>query len=277
MLSFLKSLFVKSEKPKVSLSFPSGWNNLNPIHKIPDCTNVLSGTDFGNSILNIPANQTREDAVYQQCLNGNIPLFMRNFQPINVSLGNKSLTYFVSPDVLCIGTDQDYLRICLNGQTSKKIADLFGCILPTKVIADQIWKAADIKLMPTAMGANFEMVTSQTMIQHNSIIQKQLNGRSFQILTGHKKDIVICKRLQIDHGRLAIYGWFLPSGVPIQGPGVNSTSHDVRYCDYSNSTRLVSRNAILNGQAIDMLDLLSGLNASLISDEGPYDAEHIYL
>jgi hypothetical protein len=103
-----------------SIEFPSDYIDIkNPIeipeiHTIPDNNGKnLNGLQFGQSILDIPATQQRDDIIYQQCINGNIPNWMKNFQPIEIEDKQNKLIYFVSPDVLCIGSDQDFLRVSL--------------------------------------------------------------------------------------------------------------------------------------------------------------------
>jgi hypothetical protein len=269
--------------PISSIVFPQEYQDVSLYHTIPAATNTnLLGSQFGQSIINVPATQQRDDMVYQQCAAGNVPGWMRDFKAITVQEKSNTLTYFVSPDVLCIGNgnsdDTDFLRVSLNGYTAKRVVDLFGCLLPTKKIADQIWQAADLKLMPQTMGGNYQMITTQTLMDHNSVIEKQRAGRNFNIITGHKKDIVSTNHLLVDRTRLAIYGWFYPTGQAIQGPTPNSASHDVNYQDYSSSIRLVSRQAILNQQAVNLYDVLNSKDyAYLISDEGTMNARAMYM
>lgn len=246
--------------------------------------NGIPGSEFFKSIWNIGPTQQRDNLILQECLNGNMPGWLRNFKPITVEEKGNKLTYFVAPDVLCVGNDVDYVRVCLNGYTAQTVCNSFNCILPTKKIADQIFLNADLKLMPTSMGANFSMITTKTLYDHNSIIEKQRNGRNFTLITGHKKDIVYSKHLLVDRSRLAIYGWFMPHPTngravqAIQGPTPNATSHDVLYQDYSQSVRLISRTAMLNGQPVDLHKVLLDRDLCyLISDEGPLDVAKMYI
>ena len=39
---------------------------------------------------------------------GNVPPFLRKLVPVSVSAGNVKATYFVAPDYLAIGSDDDY-------------------------------------------------------------------------------------------------------------------------------------------------------------------------
>lgn len=266
-----------AETFKETIEFPETYKQINLLANIPARPdNVPSGSAFGQSILNIPATQQRDDLILAQCLNGNIPNWMRQFKPITVkdNLGN-TLTYFVSPDVLCIGDESDFLRVSLNGYTARRVADAFGCMLPTRRISDQVWQNADLKMMPTGMGASFQMSSTKTLMDHNAVIEKQRAGRNFNIITGHKKDIIFhSKLLQYIHN-ICIYGFHYPNGKPIQD--AQYVAHNIWYQDYSHSIRLVSRQATLNGQATDMMQLLNDKKfCHLISDEGAYDASLIY-
>lgn len=266
-----------AETPIEDIVFPDTYKRINLLSIGERPNGLLSGSQFGQTILNIPATQQRDDLIYQQCIMGNIPNWMRQFKAITIEDKGNVLTYFVSPDVLCIGNDTDFLRVSLNGYTAQRIVDFFNCMLPTKKLSDQIWKAANLKMMPVGMGGSFNISSTQTLIDHNNIIEKQRAGRNFNIITGHKKDIVYTKHLLIDKTRLAIYGWHYPDGRALQGPTPNSTSHNVEYQDYSSSIRLVSQTALLNQQVMNLYDILNSKEyAYLISDEGYYNASSIY-
>lgn len=261
-----------------SIDFPETQLALHTIPPRPDTG--VPGTQLLESLSSIPVlqvpNERRDQLFLEQCLQGNIPVWMRTFKPISVQDDKNHLIYFISPDLLCLGTDSDFVRISLNGFTAKKVVDAFGCLLPTKKMSDQIWQTADLRLMPVGMGASFNMSSSLTLGQHNGIIEKQRAERNFNIISGHKKDIVLAKSLVNNPSRLAIYGWFKPDGTPVQD--LNTTSHAAWYQDYSSGIRLVSRQGILNGENIDLYDLLANpLTAYLISHESSYRANRIYL
>jgi len=278
-INYVKSLFATPRMVEVSiekLDFPETYKVSDLYPKLPFSENI-SGSQIGAEILNIGATQQRDDIIYQHCVKGNMPFWMNNFVPITVSDKINTLTYFVAPDVLCVGNGSDFLRVSLNGYTARKIVDAFDCILPTKKMSDQIWTKADLKLMPVGMGASYQMTNIQTLINHHNTIEKQRANRNFVLLAGHKKDIVYTKHLLVDKTRLAIYGWHYPDGHAIQGPRPNSTSHSVLYQDYSSSIRLISQKAILNQQIVNMYDILNNKEyATLISDEGAMDASQMY-
>lgn len=244
-----------------------------PVHD--RSSDSLNGSEFGKKISRLPADQNRDDEFVREISAGNVPDFMRNFSTVTVLDRGNMLQYYVSGDYVSVGSNDDYLRACVNGKTAKKIANLFDCMLPTKRISDDIWRMADLRLIPHPMGSSKNMISTETLINHNVEIEKQINGRAFGIIAGIKKDIVICKNLLKDRSKIAIYGWHSLSGIAIQGQ--NSTSHDVWYQDYSQAVRLVSRSAFLNNQPIDLVELLKDPKyAYLISEEGAYDSSSIY-
>ncbi|CAF4274669.1 unnamed protein product, partial [Adineta steineri] len=69
--------------------------------------------------------------------------------------------------------------------------------------------------------------------------------------------------------------WWYPSGQMIQP--LNYASHDRFYKDYSHGIRLINRMVTINGQWYDLYDVLQHKTfASLISDEGPFNATQMY-
>lgn len=236
-----------------------------------------TGTEIGQLLRGLMG-QPRDDLFVKYVLEGNIPDSVRNMTPITIIDRGNTLQYYVSPDVLSIGSNDDYLRISLNGRSAKKLLDQLNCCLPTKKMCDDIWRSADLRLMPRPMGASKNMMDTPTLVAHNYYINQQIAGRPFQLLTGHKKDTVLHPHLLINRSRIAIYGWFRPDGIALQGPGVQSSAHSWDYQDYSSSIRIVSQNAILNDQPVNLFDILNDDRYSyLISEEGSYDARSIYL
>ncbi len=237
-----------------------------------------TGSQFATSILGVPPLQMREDLIFKEFSNGNIPDFMKNFVEISLIVGNNKVKYFVSPDVLCVGTDEDYIRVPLMPATAQKIADLYHCYLPTPKMAQQIWKAATVKLTPSPNGPPYNeyQQSVEAFMKHEAKVQKQLVGIPVgKLISGHKKDIVITKELLVRTGNVAIYGWFYPDGRIIQD--LNSRDHNKLYKDYSHGTRLIYRTIIINDVAYDMYDALKdNLLASVISSEGIFDASRIY-
>lgn len=253
---------------------------------IPNRENTFTtGSQFAKNNLNtdMPLGKAREANTLAEALKGNIPNFLRDLVSITIEENNNKITYLVMPDVLSIGTDDDFIRMPMNPLTAQKIANQYNCSLPTKKMCDQIWKAATIKLSPHPKGAPYDnsMLSTETFVWHNNIIENQLKSfKNFdrqQLITGIKKDVVLDKDLLNKPDRVAIYGWFQTNGTPIQGPTVNSSSHEITYKDYSHGIRFIAREVFVNDKVMDLYDVLNDNNlSSLISHQGSYDVHKIY-
>ena len=141
------------------------------------------------------------------------------------------------PDYLAIGGDENFVRVPMNPRTAARIAEAFGCSLPTRKIVDAIDRIATVKLEPRPLTQEREAVA--TFLQHHEIIEQQRNGsRLGELVSGIKKDVVLSNRLEERPNRVAIYGWHKLDGKPIQPLNV---SHVSWYVDYSHGVRLIKR------------------------------------
>lgn len=198
----------------------------------------------------------RDSFAVQEILQGNMPSFLKKFVRINASVeinGKKvNAHYYVMPDYLSIGTNNDWARIPLTPMAAQKIADSFHCFLTTRKIADDIYKQAKVKLEPVPMYAYRD--SSPTMWQHHLMIEGQRKGRK-GLIAGIKKDVVISGKLTRDtkSDRVAIYGWHKPDGKAIQPL---YTGHVNWYVDYSHGIRLVYKTIWVNGKAMDYTAVL---------------------
>ena len=162
-------------------------------------------------------------------------------------------SYFVTLDYLSIGTNKDWARIPLTPIAAQQLADAFNCFLPTTKIVDDIYKAARVKLEPVPMYIYRD--STVTMWQHHLIIEGQRRSRK-GLIVGIKKDVVISGKIGRSEkpNRVAIYGWHLMNGKPIQPL---YTGHVNWYADYSHGIRLVYRKIKVNGKWMDYVDVLS--------------------
>ncbi len=206
--------------------------------------------------------QKRDSFAVIEILNGNIPSFIKKFIPVHTqikALNGKLITatYFVSPDYLSIGSDNDWARVDITPMAAQKIADSFYCFLPTRKMVDDIYIAAKVKLEPMPMFAFRD--STVTMYQHHLILEGQRRQRG-GLISGIKKDIVISEKinenkipLSIGTERVAIYGWHKLNGKPIQPL---YTGHLNWYVDYSHGVRLVYRTLYVNKNPMDYQDVL---------------------
>jgi hypothetical protein len=215
----------------------------------------------------------RDSLAKREILAGNFPSFLRRFSRIKTALidttGKKiEAVYYVSPDYLSIGPDDDWARIPLTPMAAQVIADSFHCFLPTRKMVNDIYAAAKVKLAPVPMYAFRD--SSVTMWQHHLIIEGQRKGRK-GLIAGIKKDVVLSAKIVRDAkpDREAIYGWHLLSGKPIQPL---YTGHINWWVDYSHGIRMVYRTIWVNGKPMDYTDVLKSPSwQKLLCDEDNCD------
>jgi len=212
----------------------------------------------------------RDSFAVKEILSGNIPSFLKKFVPIKISIhdsaSNKTIhaEYYVSPDYLSLGTDDNWARVCLTPMAAQRIADNLHCFLPTRKMVDDIYKAAGVKLEPVPLYAYRD--STPIMWHHHLIIEGQREGKP-GLIAGIKKDVVISGKINRDPkpNRVAIYGWHKPDGKAIQPL---YTGHVNWYVDYSHGIRLVSRQIKVDGKWLDYLDILKDpILQKLLCDE----------
>ena len=239
---------------------------------IPQRTSdMVTGSEFIKNNMNLNG-PIRQQNILNEFMNGNIPDFLRKFKDITVTGNENSMTYLVMPDVLSIGSNEDYVRIPMNPHTAQAIADKYDFSLPTKKMVNDIWKNSINKLSPLPWGPPYDSSMSSTyrIGVHNSRVQAQLKDKDYTELTsGHKKDVVLTNKLSPNNtnNRVAIYGWIQSNGKPIQA--LNPISHEDTYEDYSHGIRLIANDVLVNGEFIKLNDVFTNNKlASLVSDEG---------
>ncbi len=217
----------------------------------------------------------RDRLVAEAIIDGNMPDFLRDLVPVSFRGRSPSgevsnITICVTPDYLAVGDDTDYVRVPMGLRAATRIGERFEMILPTPLMVDLIYRAAEVQLAPQPMEPGPQMTSTNYLIRHNDTVQSQVRDAGADegmLVSGHKKDVVLTSRLTKKRGRVAIYGWHRTNGKAIQPL---STVHGAGYADYSHGVRLVSRTAYLNGYAVDLQDLMADPDyAALLSREGP--------
>jgi len=239
--------------------------------------NALTGSEFAKSIADTSLSLLeREKLIYEEVKNGNIPSFLKSLYPVSITKQLNGLDYtlilWVAPDYLAIGNDKDYFYIPTTPMLAQKIADLTHTMLPTRLMVDEIYKQAKVKLTPQPIPPNKTMITVPVFIKHNEMIREQMKlinptGFTGELTAGNKKDIIITNKIYGQPTpRVVIYGWHKLDGKAIQ-PVYNK--HTNTWADYSHGVRLVSKIAYLNGKKIRLINLLKNpVLHELISDEG---------
>jgi hypothetical protein len=232
---------------------------------------AVSGSAWIQNNMNLEGS-VREANILNELMHGNMPDFLKNLVPVTVTNGANSITYLAMPDVLAIGSDQDYVRMPMTPLTAQAVADHLDCSLPTKKMVDDIWHNATNKLIPLPWGPPYDasMQSTYRIGVQNSKIQAQLTGLNPHALTsGHKKDLVLTNHLYPNNPnkRVAIYGWIQTNGIAIQG--LNPVSHEVTYEDYSHGPRLIANDVLVNHQQMTLQQVFADpILSRLVSDEG---------
>ncbi|MBU1105507.1 MAG: hypothetical protein KKB51_02470 [Candidatus Riflebacteria bacterium] len=240
-----------------------------------------SGSEFMKRTESMTPAQ-REQAILNEILAGNIPSFLREFKEIEVSRKLQDgkvhvIKYKVMPDVLAIGSDSDFVRMPMSPLAAQVIAEKFGCILPTTQMSDDIYKNAQTKLLPEPMsGGKYKnwqqrMTKNEFYTEHQSLVEAQCRKVGHQngmLIAGHKKDVIISNFLDSHKKNVIIYGWHdgRNGGKPIQGYG---WGHENTYADYSHGIRLIESEVEVDGEKMDIKDVLADRTLSkLLSKEG---------
>lgn len=169
----------------------------------------------------------------------------------------------------------DGVRVNVSHATAQRIADVLGCVLPTSKISDLIHASASVVLQPKLGAPDSTMASTARMLQHSRLVDVDLRGRIDG--GGHVstvgKDWVNTARLVGRPDRAANYGWHdpaAPNGKVWQPVGL---AHDRDHVDYSQVLRLVSREAGVDGEPLDLAELAAHpVHHAAVSDEGPLRA-----
>jgi hypothetical protein len=180
---------------------------------------------------------------------------------------NVKATFFVAPDYLALGSDDDFFLTPLTPLTAQAIADGLNCFLPTPKMVDDIYANAAVKLTPDPIPPSPAMTSIAVFVRHDKMVCAQRKGRPLgALVAGHKKDVVIANKVFATQGKVAIYGWHKPDGKPIQPL---YTGHSASWVDYSHGIRLVSRRLLLDGKPKTIEEVLADpALANLLSNEG---------
>lgn len=222
---------------------------------------ALSGSQFVQKLMKSPEG-LREKLIVDEILEGNIPEFQRQLVPVERKIQSgpyqgKKMRYWVLPDYLAIGSNEDFVRVPLSMPSIKVLAQKLNLSIPTTLMVDDIYSQAQIKLKPTTMPSGRRMTSVQYFYQHDKMVQSQLAGSRWKpgmLVVGHKKDVVQSLRLLQKPNAVAIYGWHTAANHPIQPL---STVHGAEYADYSHGVRFVSNIVEVNEKTLDLRSVLS--------------------
>jgi hypothetical protein len=233
--------------------------------------NAIQGSDFMDMIGDMSL-ESREDLIFEEIASGNMPGFCKTFKTITIEEGDQTCTYEVLMDYLAVGSDTNFCRVPISPELAQRIADYFGCSLPTTKMVDAHWQNADRKIQPIThapSGNDNEQVWM--FVLHNQEIEDALNAqgtpwdRYNTLVDGLKKDVVITNNLATNPGKVAIYGWYKLDGTFWQPLYLGHTSS---YMDYSHGIRFVNMLVNVNETPMNIRNVLGSASLySLLSDE----------
>ncbi len=231
-----------------------------------------SGRAFAEELRGLTDDE-REFHIQHELLTGNIPEFLRRFVPIQLhppfADGQPTIVICAAPDYLAIGSDDDFLLIPMRLGTALSMGIDYDFTLPTPRMVDAIYAQAAARFVPQPLPAGSEMRSTAYSVRHNELVGMQraaLGVSPGALIAGDKKDLVLTNRLWSHLDRVAIYGWHLLDGKPIQSL---STVHGWRYADYSHGARLISTRVFIDGKPRSIFDVMQDPRlAATLSDEG---------
>lgn len=241
-----------------------------PVLRLPARpADAVGGAEFARRTAAL-SSADRDRAVVAEIERGNVPSFLGRLAPVQLTADAAGLTpatIFVTPDYLAVGSDDDFLYVPLTYYSATAVADHFSSVLPTPRMVDAIYEQAAVRLKPLPLPASSAMGSNRYLSTHQQRIDAQRVGSPpGQLVSGHKKDIVLTNRLLRRPGRVAIYGWHRAPGTPIQPL---STVHGARYVDYSHGVRLVSATVVIGGEPRSIYDALRDARvAPVLNREG---------
>jgi hypothetical protein len=233
-----------------------------------------TGTDFIRRAAELD-DRERERVIAADLLSGDIPAFLRALKPVRLrgelpSGRIVTIIVCVMPDYLAIGSDRDFLRIPMRLSTALLVAGRFGFVLPTARIVDAIYDQAEVRLPPQPLPPTDAMRSTAYYLTHDALVSAQLaveDAAPGALVAGDKKDLVLTNELRATPEKIAIYGWHVSRGHPIQPL---SLWHGKHYADYSHGVRLVSQIVLVNDMQRSLYDVMGDPKlAPIVSGEGP--------
>lgn len=256
-------------------------------HTIPPRpADAATGSAFFTA-LGTKVGREREDAALQELLKGNVPNFLRQFVEVKLSAKGHTGSVWVSPDVLAIGSDEDFVRIPLNPLTAQQAQDFYSTSFVTSKLSDDIAAAAEVKLSPIAQTAwynkppDHNMETNAFYLEHHKRVEAARAGKKLGALTaGVKKDVILSIKLnkaahkgELGETSVVIYGWHYPTGKSIQP---ESDIHESTYVDYSHGIRLVSQKMVVDGKPMPLFDVLKNKELAQLLLKPTHVLDHFF-
>ncbi len=159
---------------------------------------------YDNATKTVPVGQRTDrmkEFLTQVVRKRNIPDFLRTFVAVTregaVPDVQFSVTFYVAPDFMAVGSDSDYVRIPLCAVGAQWVADQLGCALSTGYMTLRCYLKARHQLVYQGLDGT-ELVSSEYIQRHHAGITAKINAirdgddcAGGMLLSGHSKEIVI--------------------------------------------------------------------------------------
>jgi len=239
----------------------------------------LTGSQFLEQIWNLTG-EPREQAVVDAIFSGYIPENLKRGWPVIESSGvvggrERKIRYLATSDYLGVGTADDFIYTPQWPGFAQTVANAFQCILPSSRIVEQITRQAVVRvplqIPPIARPVSPRMESTEAWAQDTVQIRQVLRGTGKYspgvLVAGEKKDVVVGPGLD---GRVAIFGGLRDDLRSFWQP--YSTVHPSDYSDYSHGIRLIHRDAWVDGNPVDLVDVFRDpVLSGLVSSQGPFN------
>lgn len=183
----------------------------------------------------------------------------------------------------------DGIRVNVTATTQQQIADLLHCVLPTAKLYDLMWHVCQYRTTPHTQTI---ISTTKAMIDHSQRIDKEISDKNYPeaLRSTVGKIWIIDNSLASKPGKACNYGWHFASGSSCQGVNgeVNVSllknpatgvywyliqgrgwAHNAAHSDYSQICVLVSRQCWVDGNEMDIYDVLGNPElAPLVNHDG---------
>ena len=211
--------------------------------------------------------EAREEAILQAIEQGRHDPII--WAPIGVGLEEGvELLLQVAADALKI----DGIRVNTNMTTMQKIVDVLGYAFPTSRISDLASLHADVTIGACTQTPDAKMAYTSRTLRHSEAVDSKILGHT-GLTSTVGKDWVLSNLLVGKPDKSANYGWHDPHAAYTSPGRIKlwqnlGTVHDRWHVDYSQVLRMVSRHCTLNDEQMDLMQLLQGDLAHLLSYEG---------
>lgn len=218
-----------------------------------------------------PPGEDRETALFEAVMAGRVAPI--TWVALRSEHDDRVATIYVAADALQVMDGDEAVRINVTPRTAQRIADALEAILPTPRICDLVWEQADVRIPPSFQAANATMAHTSRMLQHHRAVEAKVAGRT-GLIENVGKHWVITERLTEEQDRAANYGWYDHAAPTLRGAHRIwqnvGLAHNLEHVDYSQVLRLVRRTCEVDGEEMDITDVLADPDlAGLVSDEGP--------